>query len=875
MRITFFIIVFLLGGISWATAQTEMPKKKVTIREASISVAEILEEITAQTGINFSYSSRSIDVNQTISFNVRRASVQETMEALADKLPIEFTWIEGQMVLNRRIEIIEEPELIEELSFTISGFLKDKSSGETLIGASVYVPGTSRGTVTNSFGFYSLQLPKGEYNLEYSYVGFESQKVSVSLNGDKRQNMNLGYTQLELPSVIVKKSALLEFLNGNQMSTIGLKPINLENLPEFAGEVGLIKGIQTLPGVKAHSDGSAFFFVRGGERDQNLIILDDATIYNPSHLFGFYSVIIPDFTRDMKIFKSDIPVNMDDRISSIVDIRTKDGNLNKLEFSGMFNPFLSRYSLEGPIVKGKSSFFTSFRHSRFRWLYRNFNPNLGLGFSDFNFKWNGRINEKNRLFLTVFFGNDLVSNTSGIINLGGIGWTNFTSTLRWNKVYNDKLFSNTVLYTGAYNYRLFAGTNRWNSVVGNLSLKSDYTYYRGPKSTYNFGVELHSYFFNPGALNAGDLTQFFPAIQETSSRKSVLYASANYKLSDRWMFKAGLRMSTWRNFGPIEFYTYGDDFEVMDTVIISEARSYNTYRKLDPRLSLKFSIDSTSSLKLSYGIYHQYMQLISNTTNPFTSLEVWLPSSPTIKPQRADQAALGYRKYFPQRKLEFTAEAYYKYMTNQIDYLPHAQTLLNPFIEGELRFGTIKAYGIEFLLKKDLGKLNGWMGYTWSRSIRQTPGVNRGRAYPAFQDRPHDFSIFLNYRLAPRVHFSANWIYSTGSAISTPTGFYTFNDQVVPIYDEKNNDRLPDYHRLDVAFKFIFNKPEKRFKHNLTLSLYNAYARQNPIAINFNKIEDDQGNPIVRANVWGEDTYIATQSELVRFMPSLTYKFGF
>ncbi len=687
MRIAFFTVIILIGSVRWAGAQKGMPNKRITIREASISVGKVLEEITSQTGVNFSYSSHSIDINQKISFNVKRVSVQECMETLATKIPIDFTWIEEQMVLNRRFDPdIEEEEPLEELSYTLSGFLKDKTSGETLIGASVYVPGTNKGTVTNGFGFYSLQLPKGKYDLEYSYVGFASQKVAIDLKSDKRHNMTLGYTELELPSVMVKQSRLTEFLNGNQMSTIGLKPLNLENLPEFAGEVGLIKGIQTLPGIKSHSDGSAFFFVRGGERDQNLIILDDATIYNPSHLFGFYSVIVPDFTRDMKIFKSDIPVNLGDRISSIVDIRTKDGNLNKLEFSGLFNPFLGRYSLEGPIVKGKSSFFTSLRHSRFRWLYKNVNPNLGLGFLDFNFKWNGRINEKNRLFFTLFFGNDLVSNTSGIINLGGIGWTNFTSTLRWNKVYNDKLFSNTVLYTGAYNYRLFAGTNSWSSVVGNVSLKSDYTYYSSPRSTYNFGVELHSYFFNPGSLNSKDLTQFFPAIQETSSRKSVLYASANYRLSDRWMFKAGVRMPTWRNFGPIEFYAFDDNFEVMDTVVINEARSYNTYRNFDPRLSLKFNIDSTSSLKLSYGIYHQYMQLISNTTNPFTSLEVWLPSSPNIKPQRSEQMALGYQKYFQNKKVEFTAEAYYKNMSNQIDYVPHAKTLLNPLIEGGIAF---------------------------------------------------------------------------------------------------------------------------------------------------------------------------------------------
>jgi hypothetical protein len=872
MRKVILILIFLMSIVGILSAQTELQNKKVTIRKSKATVETILEKMTAQTGVNFSYSSRSINVEEKISFYVRRVTLEEALIELAKKIPVEYAWVENQVVLNRkRIPEIEIEE--EETTYTISGFLNDQTSGETLIGASVYVPGTPKGTVTNGFGFYSLELPKGKYNLEYSYIGFESQKMAIEVKEHFKKNVSLGYTSLELPKVLVKNSRLAEFLNSNQMSAIGMKPVNLENLPEFAGEVGLIKSIQTLPGIKAHSDGSSFFFVRGGERDQNLIILDDAPIYNPSHLFGFYSVIIPDFTRDMKIFKGDVPVNLGDRLSSIVDIRTKDGNLNKFEFSGLWNPLISRLSLEGPIVKGKSSFFTSFRHSNFRWLYKNANPNGVLSFADINFKWNYRINNKNRLYFTLFFGNDLLSNNRGFLNLGGINWTNFTSTFRWNKVYSDKLFSNTVLYTGAYNYKLFIGNNKWNSVVGNLSLKSDYTYYKSPKATYKFGVELHSYYFNPGALDIDTLTQFFPAIQESSTRQSVLYFSGNYKLSDRWMFKAGVRLPTWKNFGPVEYYTFDENYSVRDTVLVKEPKSYNTYRNIDPRLSLKFKIDSSSSLKLSYGIYHQYMQLISNTSTPFTSLEVWLPSGPNIKPQRSSQVALGYRKYFEKPKVEFTAEGYYKKMTNQIDYKTHANTILNELIEGELRFGTIKAYGIEFLLKKDLGRLNGWMGYTYSRSIRQTPGVNGGRTYPAFQDRPHDFAIFMNYRLRKRVFFSANWTYSTGSAISTPTGFYTFNGNTVPIYDDKNNDRLPDYHRLDIAFKFILNKPQNKYKHSLIFSLYNAYAHQNPIAINFNKIENDDNNPIVRANLLGERNYISTQSELVRFMPSLTYKF--
>jgi hypothetical protein len=860
--IGFFLLVFVCPALSQTSGA------KITIRKSRISVGEVIDQITIQSGIYFSYNPQSINAAQEISFHIKKASLAEALEELASIIPIEYTIIENQIVLNKR-EWVEEVEPLEPTFFTVSGFIIDKISGESLIGATVYAKGTSYGVSTNEFGFYSLQLPKGNYTLEYSYLGFSSEIEDVNLIKNEKNDVSLQNEPVELPSVVVEIPAI-EVLEKKQLGKFVLKPGDLNKIPEFGGESGLIRGLQTLPGVKTHSDGSAFFFVRGGERDQNMIIIDDAPIYNPAHLFGFYSMIIPDFTKEIKVYKNDIPVSLGDRLSSIIDVRTKDGNLNKLGFSGAFNPLVSRLSLEGPIVKGKSSFFTSFRSSNFNWIYKNTTPDLDLQFGDFNFKWNYKIDNKNRLFFTMITGRDQLANTGA--DQAGILWSNFAMTLRWNHIFSSKLFSNTILYTGNYQYRLSAPQDVWHSGIGKLSLKSDFTWYNSSSLTTRFGLELHGYAFNPGEILIGELETFFPSIRQDRSQQTVLYANTDFRLSEKWRLNIGLRSSVWANRGPAEYYTFDDNFALLDTVTTGEG-VYQSYGRVDPRISLQYHVDNTSVLKGSFGIYHQYLQLISNSTSPFTSFEVWLPSSPNIKPQRAQQLSLGYVKYLPKQGLEFSTEWYYKKMYNQIDYEPHANTLLNPLIEGELRFGQMKSYGVEFMLKKDVGRLSGWLAYTWSRTLRQTEGVNGGREYPAFQDRPHDFSLLLNYQLAKRTLFSAYWTSFTGSAFSSPTGFYTFNHNTVPIYSEKNNDRLPNYRRLDLAFKFILNKkPESRYQHSLTFSVYNALLHKNIVTVNFNKIIE-QDKAVIRANAIGEQNLVTTQTDLVRFLPSLTYKF--
>ncbi len=859
-----FLFLLMAPGLS---AQSEGDYPPVTINESAISVGEVLTAITAQTGLNFSYNSKIIAVEETISFRVRRASLEETLQLLGQKIKLAYRIIENQIVLYLPPDNKQE----EVQRFTLSGFITDSASGESLIGATVLKPGTNVGAISNAFGYYALPLPSGRHDLDYSYVGYEKQALGLDIAGGARRSLALRPTSIALPDVIVNQRTT-NTLASADLEQMDLRPGELSTMPEFAGESGLVKGLQTLPGVKMHSDGSAFFYTRGGERDQNLIIVDDAPIYNPSHLFGFYSMIIPDFAKEIKVYKSDMPANLGDALSSIVSIRTKDGNLNKFELSGAVNPLINRFSLEIPVVKERSSIFTSWRRSNFEWLYKRAAPNADLGFGDFSFKWNYKLNNKNRFYFTSILGVDNFTNDANGVR-SGIRWGNFTSTIRWNHLFGPRLFSNTTLYTGSFDYRLFSNPNIWRSSLGNLSLKSDFTHYASSKFTSQFGFEVQAYFINPGSVTLDSTVAILPAVEPDYSRKTVLYYQGQWDLNPKLQLKAGARLINWANLGPTEVYNYNSDYQPTDTSTFGEG-VYHRYLHLDPRLSLRYQLDSTAQLKLSFGTYHQYLQLISNSISPFTSLEVWLPANSYLQPQFARQLTLNYAKSFGSQFL-FSTAAYYKEFSHQIDYKDHATTLLNPLLEGELRFGTMQSYGLEVLLKKNTGRLNGSLSYTFSRTTRQTEGLNANRVYPAFQDRPHDFSLSLNYRLAKRTLFSSYYTAFSGTTFSSPTGFYTFNDQRIPIFDEKNNDRLPTYRRLDIAFKFQLNKnDEARYQHALIFSIYNVLAHKNIVTVNFNKIPVEGARPVVKSNLLSVEALHASQIDLIRFMPSLTYKFN-
>ncbi|RLC25282.1 MAG: hypothetical protein DRH21_04250 [Deltaproteobacteria bacterium] len=862
-----FISLFIFS-INTTFGQEYDASKKITIQADNQSIDDVLSEITKQSGLNFSFNSKVFDANEKISFHVSDKTLKEILETLSKQLNLDYKIIEDQIILKK-----PKKKKSNTKNYTLSGTIIDKESGESLPGATIQIAGTNTGTISNAFGFYSITLPEGIYNIEISYIGYLKESRIIELKKNQKLNQILNFNTLVLGEITIQSNEQLENLEKSQMSKIIVNPKTLATLPEFAGEVGLIKSLQTLPGIKTHSDGSAFFFVRGGNKDQNLILIDDAPIYNPAHLFGYYSVIIPDVAKEISIYKADMPIEKGDRLSSVIDVRTKDGNMNKFELNGVLNPLMYRFSIEGPIKKEKASFYTSFRHSNFKWIYAQVAPNSNLYMLDFNAKLNVQINKNNRIYYSIFYGKDNFT-TEENTDRGGIKWSNFATTLRWNHIFGRRLFSNATIYGSQYNYALITGLTEWVSEIGNLNINYDLTYYLQPQTTFKFGINQSYHWFNPGNLTQVEDYSFFPVVQKSQARKTVFYANGEHDLSDKWSVKLGFRLPIWSNTGPTIVYQFDSSYQVTDTIVIQDKERYKSFVNFDPRISLKFKIDSTSSLKFSYGIYHQYVHMLSNTISPFSSFEVWLPSGTNIKPQRADQIALGYVKYFKKAHLELNAEVYYKYLRNQIDYAPHANLLLNPLIEGELRFGEGKSYGFELLLRRTKGRLSGWISYTYSRTLQTIEGLNNNQEFPAFYDRPHDFAIYLSYNLSKRVNISANWIYYTGSAITTPVSFYNYNGYTVPLYGDKNNDRLPDYHRLDLALSWRLNKSiDRKYQHNLTFAIYNFYNQHNPVSVNFNKIETRDGKFVVPSNLFGTSELLNTQKYLLGIMPSITYKF--
>jgi len=858
------VFIFLVSGFQ-SLCQTDLLLQKVTVSKQEITVEELIKEINNQTGINFSYSKQNIDVKKKLSIKEKEYTVKQLLKKLSEETDIDYLLVEKQIILKKRKKKPSGKK------HTVSGTIKDLETGESLIGATVSVDSLLTGTITNSYGFFSLTLPEGKYKLNISYVGYNLQSFEINLDKDMVLNRSLKPDYNLLKGVVVESKPEEEMPGKSQMSRIRLTPVNISKLPEFAGETGLVKSLQTLPGIETHSDGSAFFFVRGGNKDQNLILIDEAPVYNPAHLFGFYSVIIPEVTKDIRIYKSDMPVNEGDPLSSLIKINTKEGNLNRFEANGVLSPFLYRASVEGPVVKEKCSFYTSFRHSNFQWMYRKQNPALDLYFYDVNAKLNWQINNNNRIYFSFYTGKDYLDNKN-VSGHNGVIWTNLISTFRWNHIFSNRLFSNLTIYGSSYKYDLAEKGTHWISAISNYSIKADFTYFMNPEITFRFGFNQTFHKFNPGNLTYDTSAFYIPRVPGNRSAKSAFYTNIEHQVTKKISYRFGLRMPVWSNRGPTTVYTFDTNYSVKDTLTFDGSKTYITFVNLDPRLSLKYRVTPGASVTLSYGIYHQYIQMLSNSIGPFSSFEVWMPAGTNIKPQRADQVAIGFEKLFGKLNLKFTTEAYYKYMRHQIEYESHANLLLNPLIEGELRFGDAWSYGIEFFLKKTKGRLSGWLSYTYSRTFKQMKDVNNGKEFPAFYDRPNDFSVNLSYQFTERFKMSANWIYYTGSAITTPVAFYDYNGYSVPVYGDKHNDRLPDYHRLDFSMEYRLNKRRRHFMHSLSFALFNVYNRHNPVWYNTNKVETKNGKFVVPADLYGGREYVTTQFYLMGAVPSLTYK---
>ncbi|MDA7501648.1 TonB-dependent receptor [Chitinophagales bacterium] len=854
------ILFWLLFSLLLTAQQSDC---ELTIQEQSISLAELLDRISADCEVQFSFNSSEINPKQEIALQVKEANLKEVLQLVSKQINCSHNFIGKQVILKP----IEQKNTGRSKA-TIFGFVSDQSTGEHLIGVTMLALGDYSGAVSNAFGYYTKTNTTGKQKLRYSYFGYQSQELTIDLKNDTTINIELERGTTVLQTVIVK-ALPINFGAGISLPK-QLTALELNNLPEFGGESGLVKGLQSVPGISSDNDGSVFFYVQGGGRDQNLVIIDDAPIFNPSHLLGFYSIVVPEFAKSITIHKNSIPANLGDRLSSVIDIRTQDGNLNTTQFKGIINPLMYRFSLETPLYRKRSSLFISYRRSTIEWLFPKRNGRSNLFFYDLHLKWNAKINTKNRVFYTFIRSEDKFQ--SGTNPVGAINWGNFSSTFRWNKVFGARLFMNTTISTGNYAYNLLAQPNNWKSELGTMSLKSDLNLHFSPELKTRFGVELSGYFHIPGKAVIDSTIATLPTISSNFSRKLVAYGQAELALTNQLNLTAGLRLINWSNIGPHQHYSFDESFEVADT-IQSPQGPYNHFFKASPSISIEYQVSPDQKLVGGFGIRHQFLQLVLNSNSPFSAFEVWLPASPIISPQAASHWSLNY--YLQDKKgVDFSIGTYYKLLRNQVEFESHATSYLNPLLEGELRFGNGRAYGLELQLSKSVGRLSGRMAYTYSRAFRTHPDLNNGKEYRATNDRPHEFSVLANYKLSDRSNLSFYWTSFSGSTFTAPIAFFEFSNEVVPVYGERNNDRLPTYHRLDLGIKHRLTKnTERKVQHWIQFSIYNAIAHKNSYVVKFNKQYSSQLSPEVQSNLLLDNLTSPSQTDLLRFFPSLSYSF--
>ena len=775
--------------------------------------------------------------------------------------------------------------LFAQEKFTLSGTITDANSNETLIGVNVVLPELKTGVTTNEYGFYSITIPKGVYTVQISYLGYQTLQESITLDQNVKNNFKLFSNETALKEVVITDNKTKTDIKKPEMSVNKLSISTIKKMPVVLGEVDVLKSILLLPGVTNAGEGASGFNVRGGGADQNLILLDEATIFNSSHVFGFFSVFNPDAIKDLKLYKGGIPARYGGRASSVLDIYQKDGNSKEFHVNGGIGLISSRILAEGPLVKDKGSFLIGGRSSYahlFLKLSEEQKDNSAY-FYDLNTKLSYKLNSNNSLYLSGYFGRDVFSLNKSFTNIYG----NAIVNLRWNHLFSEKLFSNLSLIYSDYYYGLdldFVGF-KWDSGIKNYNIKYDFKNYISDKFKLNYGVNGIYYEFNPGTIKPANENSGinFDQLDKKYAFESALYINADHELTDKLALSYGLRYSMFNRLGQSTENIYENDTPVLfnsDLQIYEKATPINTqffdrnkvmktYNYLEPRLSVAYQINDEQSVKASYNRMVQYLQLISNTSSP-TPLDIWTPSDRFIKPQIADQVALGYFKNFKDDMYSLEIETYYKEVQNRLDYIDGADLIANKAIEQIILNGQLRSYGLEILLRKNEGRLNGWISYTLSKSEQQTPGrtpqesgINNGQWYNSVYDKLHNIAITSSYNLNEKWTFGANFALQTGQPVTYPVGQYEYLGINVPSYGLRNENRLPTYHHLDIAATLTPTKNKNRnWQAEWVFSIYNLYNRKNAASINFRQNNDTGSNEAVKTSIFG-------------VVPAVSYNFKF
>ena len=833
---------------------------------------EVLESLGKTKSIHFSYDESSLKLDTHIAIPKKHMTVKEILDILAEQLDMEYEFHAKQIVLKKK----------QDRKYTLSGFIRDAETGEELIGATITIKELeTTGAVTNTYGFYSITLPKGNYTVLAQYMGYKIQIREITLTENIKYDFVVEPNISELEELVVtaeKKGADIET---PEMSVSKLSISTIKKMPVVLGEVDVIKSILQLPGVTNSGEGSAGFNVRGGATDQNLILLDEATVFNSAHMFGFFSVFNSDVIKDLKLYKGGIPARFGGRASSVLDVYQKEGNSKEYHVTGGIGTVSARLMAEGPIVQDKSSFVVAGRTS-YAHLFLKLTDNTSSAyFYDLNAKLNYRVNDNNSVFASGYFGRDFFGAGGSFEILYG----NSLFNLRWNHIFSDKIFSNLSVIYNDYYYGMEFPDFAWDSGIRNFNIKYDFDHFLSNKINLNYGVSVVKYDFNPGTVTpVGESSAVnYEQLQRKYAYEPAFYINASHKISDALSIDYGVRYSMFYRTGSEEVNTYVDNQAVVynselqiyekakptGTVKYGANKTISSFSNLEPRLSASYSLNENSSVKASYNRMAQYIHLLSNATSA-SPLDVWTPSGNGIKPQVVDQYALGYFRNLKDGDYSIETETFYKKGKNRIDYIDGANLIANKAIEEVILNGETRSYGLELLLKKNSGDLQGWISYTLSRADQRTPGrtpeepgINNGEWYRANYDKLHNISVTTSYTLNKKWSFGAMMTYQTGKAVTYPKGQYVYQGINVPSYGLRNENTLPAYHHLDVSATYIPNPDQKSgWRGEWVFSIYNLYNRQNAASISFQQNQTTGVNEAKRLSIFG-------------IIPSVTYNFKF
>lgn len=767
------------------------------------------------------------------------------------------------------------PSVLAQKNTTLSGYIQDAGSGEKLIGASLYFPDLQKGTITNSYGFFSITLPAGEHKMILRFIGYENIEEVVNLKESLDKTYRLKKSGVSLAEVVITERRADENISSTDVGVVNISMATVKKLPILFGEADVLKAIQLMPGIQSAGEGNSGFYVRGGGPDQNLVLLDEAVVYNTGHLFGFFSIFNSDAIKDVSLIKGGMPAQYGGRLSSVLDVTMKEGNNQEFHGEGGVGLIASRLTLEGPIVNDKGSFIVSGRRTYVDVVMKPFlnkkARNNGYYFYDMNLKANYKITKKDHLYLSSYFGRDAFKfkGESGNFNIR-MPWGNFTSTLRWNRQWSPKLFMNVAAIYNEYdftfeggqedlNIQLYSGIKDWNGKV-------DFDYFVHPNHLVKFGMNYTYHTFIPNQVSGKAISDFTPEQgNKKFAHETSFYIADEFAIGDQLKINAGLRYAFFSQVGPYTAYDFDENLNATDSISYGSGEVAKTYDGWEPRLNARWQFDDYSSIKGSFTLTNQFIHLVTNNGSTFPT-DIWMPSTAHIKPQKSLQYSLGYFRNFLDNDIETSVEVYYKDLQNQLEFRPGytPTTFRDP--EHDVVFGSGRAYGAEFFVRKNAGKLTGWIGYTLSWTDRLFPELNEGNRFPAKYDRRHDLSIVLSYPITPKWELSGVFVYASGNAITLPTGFYIIDNQLVQDFSKINEYRIFPYHRLDLSMNYTpKSKKDRRWQSSWNFSVYNVYSRQNPYIL----FVDTEGSPAT-----GLDVKVK-QISIFPILPSVTYNFKF